>query len=559
MDSPFVPLLTTNYVPTEQEAGIIAQLLVAPQNELYGLNVTIHHLENQLSHLRNRREHLQTAVDAHRAMVSCARRIPDEILQEIFVNTLPEAYLPQMSSTSVPMVLTHVCRRWRTLAFANTRLWAGLHISELPDRKWYQARRERKLIHIREWLSRARTTPIHLSFEWEEDIRPAFSSICAITPQPRWGGLRTDLGITSQVTLPYLTGVKINDKTPIQQLEKIHLIFGVLAGEEGYKKQLTTLNLSGNPHLTSLSLISTSSSPSFDITPYIPCANLRYLDLGVGMDPDFASRISLSSLVKILQQCPNLRVFKAPLDLMGNTPVDLSPLQPGEQLIHAGIREISLTLRDIVGDGRQIGDLVPPMFPALSALHLLFEEEWHERDPEKDLKLPDLSQSLQASSLTALALHPMTLPQSDFMILLDGLPNLVQLHLLKVGNEVDIERLYDADVVRFLSPAQPDEPEGEVHGCPHLQYLKLEKNSLSFDDEILPGLLFNRPVPLKQCHIHFGWPRDQAEFGLEDFDVLRAGGLDLQLRYGTFEVYRSRSTRDFNQTDSLLYGWDVEL
>ncbi|TEB39468.1 hypothetical protein FA13DRAFT_1807943 [Coprinellus micaceus] len=284
MDSPFVPLLTTNYVPTEQEAGIIAQLLVAPQNELYGLNVTIHHLENQLSHLRNRREHLQTAVDAHRAMHTCPK--------------CPQQAFPWYSHMSAA--------DGGLLAFANTRLWAGLHISELPDRKWYQARRERRLIHIREWLSRARTTPIHLSFEWEEDIRPAFSSICAITPQPRWGGLRTDLGITSQVTLPYLTGVKINDKTPIQQLEKIHLIFGVLAGEEGYKKQLTTLNLSGNTHLTSLSLISTSSSPSFDITPYIPCANLRYLDLGVGMDPDFASRISLSSLVKILQQCPNL-------------------------------------------------------------------------------------------------------------------------------------------------------------------------------------------------------------------------------------------------------------
>jgi hypothetical protein len=65
MDSPFVPLLTTNYVPTEQEAGIIAQLLVPPQNELHCLNVTIHNLiENQLIQLRNR-DHLQNAVDGH--------------------------------------------------------------------------------------------------------------------------------------------------------------------------------------------------------------------------------------------------------------------------------------------------------------------------------------------------------------------------------------------------------------------------------------------------------------------------------------------------------------
>ncbi|KAJ7202487.1 hypothetical protein C8J57DRAFT_1102074 [Mycena rebaudengoi] len=62
----------------------------------------------------------------NKAVISPHRRIPPEILGEIFLLTLPVRVQEAVFSTigDSPWVLTHVCRRWREVAVSAPFLWS---------------------------------------------------------------------------------------------------------------------------------------------------------------------------------------------------------------------------------------------------------------------------------------------------------------------------------------------------------------------------------------------------------------------------------------------------
>ncbi|KAJ3500109.1 hypothetical protein NMY22_g19372 [Coprinellus aureogranulatus] len=181
MESPFANVLHTNYTPSEQELGIISHLLEAPEKELLDLGETIYHVEAHLKQLWARRNELRAAVDAHRALTGWIRRVPDELLQEIFVRTLPCTYLPTMSARDSPVVLTHVCRRWRQLAHSNPRLWAGLHVKKGEDEG-----------RLSQWLARTGSVPISLTFGNVHEIGPTLENL-PDSAHTRWESFQLSL------------------------------------------------------------------------------------------------------------------------------------------------------------------------------------------------------------------------------------------------------------------------------------------------------------------------------------------------------------------------------
>ncbi|KAJ6479314.1 hypothetical protein C8R47DRAFT_1286170, partial [Mycena vitilis] len=86
------------------------------------LDASITAAEDILLHLLNKRK--RAVEDAHRgaAILSIIRRLPEDILTEIFVHTLPDVPRRRPMDRS-PWVLGRVCGRWRSISIFLSTLW----------------------------------------------------------------------------------------------------------------------------------------------------------------------------------------------------------------------------------------------------------------------------------------------------------------------------------------------------------------------------------------------------------------------------------------------------
>ncbi|KAJ7019195.1 hypothetical protein C8F04DRAFT_975995, partial [Mycena alexandri] len=173
--SPSASKLGTNYCPRDEEILEIRDLLVEPLTRLKRLDARIADLQKTIDKLTEERVAVSIYVDAHRALVSPVRRLPLEILQEIFVACLPTHRNCVMSMTEAPVLLGRICSSWRALSLTTPRLWCSLHIVEPMSGKmdvWGQrinsALFEKKLAQRLEttvtWLNRSAQCPLSISF-----------------------------------------------------------------------------------------------------------------------------------------------------------------------------------------------------------------------------------------------------------------------------------------------------------------------------------------------------------------------------------------------------------
>ncbi|KAJ6585373.1 hypothetical protein B0H19DRAFT_926533, partial [Mycena capillaripes] len=125
-NSPFSDRLNTNYVPSEAEVVELRALLVDPVDELARLDAQIQQMEFALSQLRERHASLRAPIDSHRALISPIRRISRDVLLEIFFSCLPE-HNALIDPAEVPMLLGHICRHWRSVAYSTPSLWSSIH------------------------------------------------------------------------------------------------------------------------------------------------------------------------------------------------------------------------------------------------------------------------------------------------------------------------------------------------------------------------------------------------------------------------------------------------
>ncbi|KAK7031036.1 hypothetical protein VNI00_013826 [Paramarasmius palmivorus] len=158
--SPFGHALHTNYVPTPDELSAIRELIFEPEEKLRLLN-------EKISQLQVERDRLQSFIDNHRALLSPARRLPRDIVAEIFLQCLPTDQLPVCDVSKAPLVLTTVCRSWREVAVATPRLWRAIHFV-FPALVGYTIDDHIQMFRLRKeglqlWLKRAGSVPLTIS------------------------------------------------------------------------------------------------------------------------------------------------------------------------------------------------------------------------------------------------------------------------------------------------------------------------------------------------------------------------------------------------------------
>ncbi|KAK7031021.1 hypothetical protein VNI00_013811 [Paramarasmius palmivorus] len=153
--SPFNHVLHSNYTPSCKEIKTIKNLILEP--------------EERVRLLKEEIVQLQGFIDSHRALLAPARRLPRDIIVEIFLHCLPTDRLPARSVKEAPLLLTTICRQWRDVALDTPRLWRAIHFAfpriigyTLDDtfRNMFRAWKE----GLQRWLGRARSVPVTISY-----------------------------------------------------------------------------------------------------------------------------------------------------------------------------------------------------------------------------------------------------------------------------------------------------------------------------------------------------------------------------------------------------------
>ncbi|SJK99685.1 uncharacterized protein ARMOST_02996 [Armillaria ostoyae] len=185
--------LRSNYIPTDEEGAQVLSDVAFLTRELA--------LTNCLD-----REKKKKALDIRQSLVAPIRRLPVEILLEIFSLLSPErppsdrefSYsLPSRASNTLemPWVPSHVSGLWRATSLASPSLWTDIYIASK------YVKHEQFLVHAA--LSRSQDSPLHLCIHIDLDDSECEEIVMGILSlaAPRCISLRLDIPAPTLVGL----------------------------------------------------------------------------------------------------------------------------------------------------------------------------------------------------------------------------------------------------------------------------------------------------------------------------------------------------------------------
>ncbi|KAK0457603.1 uncharacterized protein EV420DRAFT_504391 [Desarmillaria tabescens] len=157
---------------THEQKLSIRRFCSTVDSEISTIDTEIQDVEDQLERLEVPRQLLLTSREekakllfSHKALFSPIRSLPAETLQEIFVHTLPVHHNAVMQSKQSPLILTYICKEWRSLALSTPRLWSSVHIIIRDDEH---------LAGAEKWIQRSGMLPLGISLMLPETkIRPS--------------------------------------------------------------------------------------------------------------------------------------------------------------------------------------------------------------------------------------------------------------------------------------------------------------------------------------------------------------------------------------------------
>ena len=150
-EPPFPHLLQSNIPPSDSEAIDILKVISAVEVQSLRLEEIQELGADRMT--KYQLDHAHRFVHAHKGVLSAIRRIPPELLQEIFLHiTIPWTY---SRWNTIPWALSQVCRLWRTTALSVSSLW-----SRLPTIYLHKKVPCSYAAQIRELLVRSRDAPI---------------------------------------------------------------------------------------------------------------------------------------------------------------------------------------------------------------------------------------------------------------------------------------------------------------------------------------------------------------------------------------------------------------
>ena len=174
MLTPFSHYLQSNQAPSEYETREIKALRANPLEEISIIDVEIERVEGILNSLKRKRAHIQESIDDFNTILAPVRHLSTDVLGVIFSHCLAVHRNPVMSPSEAPILLTHICRDWRSIALSIPRLWSRLYIPTMRKVRAYrpealpyvlegERRMEARIEEVRRWLRLSAACPLAIT------------------------------------------------------------------------------------------------------------------------------------------------------------------------------------------------------------------------------------------------------------------------------------------------------------------------------------------------------------------------------------------------------------
>ncbi|KAJ7506749.1 hypothetical protein B0H11DRAFT_1850270 [Mycena galericulata] len=510
--SRFADRLNTNYTPSESEVAEIRALLVEPLNALIQLSAEISEREVAIGDLKARFESLMNQVDLHKALMSPVRRIPQEILQEIFIACLP-THNALVDSREAPQILGRICSYWRTVAYSTPELWSSIHIAPMTERfSGYVTQRSRlKFVElVATWLDRSAPLPLSISYS----LQATWTSLGS---EPEGIGLVNQLYrvcrrirhlevsgqmLTSEIQ-PLLT--LDAESLPLLESVKIRSPQGLHPSTLASWSDIKIIHI---PHLLRLSLY-------FEINPVenaLPWAHLTELNI-VGA----YSGLTRNGALQVLRRCPNLE--RCRLNII-----------TGPSLVIEPAITLSRLTAFILGGIDDFDEFIACL--SLPTLRYLYVGKL-DRHTRPCLRMPVPTSHPGSLTVDIAFSFQSTLPP----ILLRFLPLVPAVSQLRVwdpkpakeGQFRMADLLDDAFLARFTSSSDG------AHGilCPALTSLEISKEFAGFSDLRVLDFIRKKAaagLPMRRVDIRFGFRLAESNI-LPDLQPFVRRGLRVTLAY----------------------------
>lgn len=141
--SDILPRLRANDRPTSLELGEMERLLRNGKSELARYAVEIGKLRAAAVSLENESKSLDGYLKTYGAFLSPVRRLPPEILQEIFILCCPVNTFYEEGVDAPALILGVVCSHWRRVALATPRIWSMIDVDPQWDIRTMETYMER--------------------------------------------------------------------------------------------------------------------------------------------------------------------------------------------------------------------------------------------------------------------------------------------------------------------------------------------------------------------------------------------------------------------------------
>ncbi|KAK7018877.1 hypothetical protein R3P38DRAFT_2978825, partial [Favolaschia claudopus] len=445
--------------------------------------------------------------------MSPMRRVPLDILEQIFIACLPAHRNCVMSAQEAPVLLGRVCSSWRALAFSAPRLWSLLHIA-LPNPDDSSASRDvcafkvaQRLEVASAWLGRAGNCPLSVSVERNVHTRSAAFNTNAqddvlellVPYASRWHDISLPISSPGHKTLSELS----EDDVPL--LRFLSLSLPQISSEFAWSP-------SDILHAVNLSRFQFAGGGV--IPSGLPLRWNTLTDLSLRPSSWNAQQnLTCETALDILSKCHALR--RCQLLIQGVAEFQVLPTDVTIQSSLLRVFELECPKTPIRTSGYLLDHF---SHLELEDFSLLGSGDWEDRDNIQDLT----SALVRCPQLRSVVIQADMFSKLFLVDLIRGLPSTVQ-RLKMFGVRGWDDDSLDNDVLQVLETSA-DRPVG----CPGLRQLILQGVHLITDDALLHFTVSRSPT-LRLLDVTFS--RERQVDILPNLQQFIDAGLEIHLRY----------------------------
>ncbi|KAJ7576360.1 hypothetical protein C8J56DRAFT_972855 [Mycena floridula] len=406
-------LLLSNEIPLESEMAQFRDFIATEQADIVDLDHRIAKMCRKLKSLAEKRVQKQRNIVDYKKVVDPLRRLPEDLLREIF---LPLAKAEPQSTTSLdpsvmPWRLTHVSTRWRDVATSYPRLWSSIRVVYSKKQQLRAETIQKDILALSTQLARAGQHGLDVLISLQIPVASHNSLLTVLaTTSARWTSLSFST-VSSDTT--------------------------ILKPLRSALQRLTTLELSLKDKKTPLTQTECSETTMAENLQFLPALNTLLAPVGEALGCGLPlSQVlsyscprscSASEVMQLLSQMPDLEIC---------TFGEISDREDPEPEPAMDVRLSKLHTLSVPTTSMK--HLLDASFPTLGAL-VIGDDVY----PHKVVTIDSLISFVTSTkaAIQKLDITPGYLSKENCLLLLEALPTLVSLNTGITSGLLDLEKL----------------------------------------------------------------------------------------------------------------------